>query len=509
MALEYTAENIGIINDVYSGYAEQNVDADVTLPDYCPDILRVLKCTVEPNIISSKISGDRINIDGNALVRILYCDESGNICSYEQSYPYSKYAETGGDKTGVLFCGACVQYANCRAVNKRRLEIHSMLHLSFNICEVSRKDFIDDITTPGVETKTIELSFSDIAACESKQFPINETVQIPDDLLPVQRLISAQAVPIIAESKVIQGKCLLKGEIIVNMVYCADDNFGECAVFQGSIPFNQVIEVSGLGENCVCCTVPEIKSAEFNVRNDSRNLPRFVDVSLVVSVNVKAYCEKTAQFITDAYSTSGALEENYDNISLYSSLESINDTFVCRNTFDFSALSPEKICAVWFDDVKVKKDFSSGKINFSGTARANIILTDSDSKPVFCEREFEFEYSRTSAAAENPALTQSVVITGCTFSPLSDSSSEIKAEFSISADIFSRKNVKALSGADLLSSDSPCGRSPSIIVYFCEGDENVWDIARNYSTTTELIKKENNLTSDTVSSKGALLIPVI
>lgn len=509
MALEYTTENIGIINDVYSGYAEQNIDADITLPDYCPDILRVLKCSVEPSIISSKISGDRINIDGNALVRIVYSDESGNICSYEQSYPYSKYTETGGDKTGALFCGASVQYANCRAVNKRRLEIHSMLHLSFNICDVSRKEIIDSITTPGVETKTQEESFSDITACESKQFPINETVQIPEDYLPVQRLISAQAVPIISESKVIQGKCLLKGEIIINMIYCADNNFGECAGYQTSIPLNQVIEAAGLGENSICCTVPEIKSAEFNVRNDSQNLPRFVDVSLVVSVSVKAYCDKKGEFITDAYSTTGALEEEYENISLYSSLESINDTFTCKNSFDFSALSPEKICAVWFDDVKVKKSFNDGKINFSGTAQANIILTDSDSKPVFCEREFEFEYSRTSAASQNPALTQSVVITGCTFSPLRDSTAEIKAEFSISADVFSRKNVRALAKADIIFDDSPCGRSPSIIVYFCDGDESVWDIARKYSTTTELIKKENNLNSDTVVSKGALLIPVI
>ena len=76
MALDYSTENIGMLKTLFEGSCEQAVDCDISLPDYCPDISRVLRCCVAPSIISSKISGDRACADGNALVRIIYDDEN-------------------------------------------------------------------------------------------------------------------------------------------------------------------------------------------------------------------------------------------------------------------------------------------------------------------------------------------------------------------------------------------------------------------------------------------------
>ena len=35
---------------LYDGSQEQPVDLDISLPDYCPDIQRILKCQVYPRI---------------------------------------------------------------------------------------------------------------------------------------------------------------------------------------------------------------------------------------------------------------------------------------------------------------------------------------------------------------------------------------------------------------------------------------------------------------------------
>ena len=91
MALDYSTENMGMLKNLFEGSCEQAVDCDVSLPDYCPDISRVLRCCVVPSIVASKISGDRACADGNALVRIIYADEDNNICTYEQNFPFSKF----------------------------------------------------------------------------------------------------------------------------------------------------------------------------------------------------------------------------------------------------------------------------------------------------------------------------------------------------------------------------------------------------------------------------------
>lgn len=509
MSLDYTTAETGVISDVFSTYAEQNIDADINLPDYCPDILRVLKCSVEPCIISSKISGDRINTDGNAYVRVIYADENNNICTYEQPYPFSKYVETGGDKTGALFTSADVQYVNCRAVNKRRLEMHAMIRLSVKICDVEKMQVVDCISDDCVQAKMQPVEFSNITACECKLFPVNETAAIPEDYLPAQRIVNTSAVPVISESKVIQGKILIKGEIDVGIIYCIDNNFGECINYSYTIPVNQVLEVSGLDENSRCQVLPEILSSDFSVRNDAQNQPRLIDINLVVAAKVNAYNEECINCITDAYSICGALQTEYEQMNFYKKTESINDTFIFRNDLDFSALSPASVSAVWFDKPSLKKRISDGKIIFSGTAAAHILLTDTDNKPVYCDRDFDFEYSKSISCSDDAFISASVNVTGCSFGAVSDGSSEVRAEFVLCADVFSSMQCRALISADVISCNIPDGRIPSIVVYFSDCDESVWDIARKYSTTVQLIKKENNLSSDILPCGSPVLIPVI
>ena len=52
MNLESTKKNILTAKKVYDKRNEYPVDCEFTLPDYCPDIERILKCN-----ITSRISG--------------------------------------------------------------------------------------------------------------------------------------------------------------------------------------------------------------------------------------------------------------------------------------------------------------------------------------------------------------------------------------------------------------------------------------------------------------------
>lgn len=77
---------------VFDGQTEQGVELDYVLPDYCPDIFKVLSCTLTPKILSYSVSGDcRLNIDGIVYIKVLYLAEnSENVQCIDQRYTYSK-----------------------------------------------------------------------------------------------------------------------------------------------------------------------------------------------------------------------------------------------------------------------------------------------------------------------------------------------------------------------------------------------------------------------------------
>ena len=120
MELQHTTEaqkaigayqSVGSLETVYDGKLEQAVDGDITLPEYCPDILRILKCGMEPSIHAVQATGERVSIDGSARITVLYAAEDGSLQSFEQSYPFSRGADVGS------LTDQCAVTASARAAN--------------------------------------------------------------------------------------------------------------------------------------------------------------------------------------------------------------------------------------------------------------------------------------------------------------------------------------------------------------------------------------------------------
>ena len=51
--------------------------------------------------------------------------------------------------------------------------------------------------------------------------------------------------------------------------------------------------------------------------------------------------------------------------------------------------------------------------------------------------------------------------------------------------------------------------SCALTLYYADEGESVWEIARRYDTSQEAIRKENDLSGETVEKRGMLLIPAI
>ena len=71
---------------IYLDTAEQAVDIDFTLPDYCPDISKIFKCQAMPRIAAKGITDKPLNIEGlkNAQVLIFVVKFVMNILTAER-----------------------------------------------------------------------------------------------------------------------------------------------------------------------------------------------------------------------------------------------------------------------------------------------------------------------------------------------------------------------------------------------------------------------------------------
>lgn len=508
MSIELTRTDIGTTEILYDNFAEQGIDCDISLPDYCPDIMRILRCSVTNSITNSKISGDRATVDGNAKIRIVYADDKNGIYCYEQDYPFSKYAELSDMYDGAVLCtSAKTEYANCRAVSKKRIDIHGVVSIRFKIVGIKKESVITNAEGDGIQLKRKKIGTDNAVAVVMKKFQLSQTEEA--DGGEIGKIFYACASPILSETKIIKGKILLKGEAVLKVMYCSGngDNGSVCVNY--NLPFSEIVDIENIDDSCKVSVRLNVDQVQAEPKTDNDGEYKYLNLGCDICAVITAYRAEDLCVITDAYSTQKEIEAKYKTASFTQILQNLNDSIVCRESIDLSSMNPQKIYAVTAQLPESKCCFDGDKMTVTGRIPLKFILIDGEGTPTFCEREAEFEYSRSvDANGGNLRCEPKIVLTGYSCTLTGDGRAEFKAEMNIAADIAETCECRTLVGLKTSENSELKKRHSSLVICFCNGGEKVWDIARRYNTTVEDIMSENELTSEEIDGKMMLMIPV-
>lgn len=509
MSIELTSRSIGLEENYFDNFVEQSVESDITLPDYCPDIMRIIRCTIAPGITNSKLIGDRATADGNAKIRILYADEKNNFFCYDQDYPFSKYAELNSTFDGAfLSCSAKSEYVNCRAVSKRRVDVHGAISIRFKVLGNKSKTLISDACGEGVQLKRKGLDIDDVVAVSVKSFEVPQVENVGDSNGGIGKVIDAFASPILNESKIIKGKTLLKGELAVRVVYCSDSGNNETYTLCCNIPFNEIVEAADVTDECRIDVKMYVTRISAEPKTDNDGEYRYMNINAEVLAQVTAYKKQSIRVVADAYSTENEIETKYTPIEFMKLESVVNESMICKQSLDVSSMSPKKLYAFTVSPPESRCVAEKDKIVIKGKIPVNLIVIDEDGVPASCEREAEFEFSKPFEESEGFSCNPQVSIGGCAVNLTGDGKADFKAELFISASVSKCVKEKVLTSLELEEGKGKKDRKPSVVIYFCSGGESVWEIARKYNTTVEEIMQENDLNADFLENKRMLLIPV-
>lgn len=508
--MDFNMEKQGVNRSeiVYEGSAEQPVDCDVTLPDYCPDIMRILRCTITPGIATAGASGDRVTAEGTAVVRVIYVSDSGRISCYEQTVPFSKSINVSGLEENVCVRAvASTQYCNCRAVNQRRADIHGCIAISFTVTAIKKQEILCGVNGAGVQLRKKSMKISDMICRLEKMFVLNEVKELDEDSPAVLRILHTRACARVSEVKAITNKILLKGEVWAKITYCTDD--GQVCCVEHTMPISQIIEAEGIDENTNNCVHLDVCSFEAVPKADSAGEMKLMDITARVTAFVTACCEKELETVCDAYSTEYEADCEKQMMSLETLSGTFSDICLCRGTIE----APEAVADitdVWCTGVTEKSFIVSGKVKISGSLSVCVLYQSADSQPCMAEKSIDYEYERDVSVQGANARCEPWVYPGeCVASAGGSGKIEIKAEINISAEIYEINEDRIISNITVDESKTRQSTAAALTIYYSEQGESVWNIARRYNTTVEAVMNENGLDSETVGSRRMLLIPSV
>ncbi len=499
-------ENYNFLKRNEDNSVEEAIDAEFSLPEYMPEIMRIIKTTATPKVLSSNIIGNRITVDGVCEMRMVYVSNDNCIYSFTVSKPFTRHLENDSFDNAVdVKSSVAVSFVDCRATGTKRAEVKAGVVIKVIVYTDSEEDIISLDNSCSIQEKNKTISAISLGCKKTKSFSLSDTLSLD---IPSSFVVSSKGFAVLSEMRKINNKVMIKGEAVVDLCYVNASDKASCECVRHILPINQILEFPGMEERFEGNLELDITALDVSSKGELGGVSSAFDISVGIDASVNMWEEKEVILITDAYSTECNINLKSAEYVFYSDLEKVNDTFVFDGSF--SVQGEGVSCVVdkggYVDSLSYKAE--EGCINVSGIICTSFIIKDNAESLSCITKNFDFSYQ-----LKNDCYNNCSVFEGCA-KVLSlkcgikgENTIEMKAEINVYGASVSENKIQTVT--DITVSDKPFSkRKNAITVYFPdERYESLWGIARRYNTTVKAIAEENDLEGDTTEEKTIVFIP--
>lgn len=489
---------------------------DIIVPDSKPDIGSVLKTDTYANITSREVMQDRAVVNGVLKLNILYIsaeDENPCVKAIETSQNFSHVMELKGLRQNMdLALDASVLSSSTNVINSRKINYSSTISLDACVQDQSEMEFVCELEDENIQTLSKELK-SYKTVCEGQnEIVLREDLEVPMGKASIADILKVDVTLMNKEVKPINNKIIVKGELNITTLYNGDLEDTGLQYMEHEVPFTEILDVEGMQENCECDTDFSVTDLQYFAQEDEDGQKRQLCLEAKLKVNTKSYENVTFHAIVDAYSTKYEMDMEKTDYSIDEIVGDINTQLLNKADVHFDDIP--SISKIYSFDAKPKIDsisVTNGNIKIEGTIQTDILYTSLNAeKPIYSvSKEVPFvnhlpcddAKAGTECEAKIDLMHSGYNITG-------DYDIEVRTTLGFRARLKNTSKNNLIKSVTIDEEKTLVKKRPSIVIYFCNENENLWDIAKKYKTTVADIIEANGLSADKKVVSGIqLLIP--
>ncbi|MGN0641234.1 MAG: SPOCS domain-containing protein [Oscillospiraceae bacterium] len=511
--MEETSKTAVFIDEIiFDGQTEQGVELDYVLPDYCPDIFKILSCSLTPKIVSYSVSSDgKLSLDGVVYIKALYLAEnSSDVFCIDQRYTYSKLIDiTRKDAVSPWLTFEMKQdYCTCRAVSPRRIDVRGAVSCRIK-AESCRENKLGDIPE-GLQVKSRAVTCCGRTLYAKKQILSSEEIETGS--AGVAFIMQSSACPKITDVRIVADKAVVKGVVIVSALYglpnAESSGCSEAEKMTAEIPISAILDIAGITDEHV--TVPTLNILDFELipKTDSG----IISCRISAECSAKAWKAEKASFPVDVYSTEYETEFLTNTLRLNTSPRQLSQTLTLK--MNVTAENFE-IRSVWDCRAEIKNPVlragENGEPEFSGMLCGSVYGKNAEGAPFYLEKQEAFrQVIPVSDITENTAAQFAAKITGTDFSIKSDGAIELSALTELKGVLCDVVTADAVSEVTVRE-DKPKAKNDEFALRICYTDEqsDCWSIAKAYNTTVKALMEENDISDEQAALSGMIIIPTV
>ena len=487
--------------------AQQNIETEITLPDYCSDIKRILKCILRPGKNNISVAGENVNAVGKVALKLIYVNEKDKIDCYEGAEDLSVSAIVKDmPENAVISAEAKVNYVNCRAVSQRKITVDGNIALVLKFYREKNRELPENIQGAGVQCRRKELQYEDLICRKEKIFDMGETAKVPQGKAPVGKILRVSARATLESKKAVADKLLIKGDLYTDILYLSEEEEGKVDKITHSMPISQIVDMPGISEDSLCSVVLRVRQVTAQRKSDSSSQGRLVEIAAKCSAAVRCSQVKTAYVIDDCYSISHGIKSEYALDEFTFPVHSMNEQKTVACSLDMPS-EVSSVLDVWCSDLKSEMKGKGDKAAASCSMALGVLYLDGKGVPCFSEKNADFEIGcKLKEAYDHLICGVDTQVREIDSKVIGKEKLEIKVKIGVVSEISSSNSLRVLRDMSI-TQENKNSEDTALTLYFCNKGEEIWNIAKKYGTTKQAIQTENSIAGDVTEREEMILIP--
>ncbi|MBE6541399.1 MAG: hypothetical protein E7672_03015 [Ruminococcaceae bacterium] len=467
-------------NTLYVKRFESVIGMDVTedflLPDYQPEVRRVIGVKSSVSIDGKYLSGDELEADGGVTYTLLYIGGDGAITQSSHTSSFTGHIPLGSDgddrySASDLIMSCSADNVTCRVTAPRKITLSSKVRLGLMSQKPQNVSLNTDITS--VRRKTEK--FTTASLCELRQ-----TGEISGEIREregVEIIFAAGDICIsdVRIDKNSSNKAVVKGEGYITVLMFDSDN-GYFNV-KGRAPLEEEIILPDMAADATCraAVFPSVVMIEVGVSDDGV-VSWKMEYDLDIDVMKCTECEIT----TDAYLPESEEKLTMNGYSAYTPGGMINGRLTTSANMKIGADS-SYICS-WGSGSIDRCEIREGRMTLGGSAKISVVKScdgDVTIDDVTIPIRYECEAMAGAENSDGALKRTKVGVTDINVRKDGDTLG-ITAELALSAAVLSEKNTVCATQIEAISESASTSKKNMVRVYVPDVDETPWDVEKKF-----------------------------
>ena len=500
MKLDLVKRPAAVITELLDAAAEHPVECDILLPDYCPDIVRVLTCRAETDVTGRSVNGATLTVDGMTIVTLCYLGEVGGVRKTTVRQPFSKSFElSSAPAAPVVFASAQKSALSCRAVSRRRVDVRGTLQISATVYDAGTTEVISETGNGTLCLLTEEIENECITDNVVSRISLREEVTPTAGVERIAEIVRCECQPIVSEWRAVSGGVLFKGELLVSILAACEEE--KLVSMKYSLPVSKLAE--SRNPESVRAVTLRCAFAECQLTDDESGR---LSVEMQLEASLLHEAKTTLTAAKDAFSTVCDHEQTQVEISQLAMRSQLKEKLRVEAK---TALpdGADTVCDVCASVSQLSSKTEDGEVKITGRVTFAALLSGGEGGVQAVSASTLFEKS-VMAAGEGEFICKADAAVLSSDAALNEDGVSFDAEILAGSIIMEKRSQKVL-GTITLNESSPIVRDESIglMIRYADDGERVWDIASHYAVSPDDIMRDNELSSDVITEPSVLIIP--